>query len=39
MRFNHVKRALTEGKVQYGTNFGQLRSQEVLRILAAAGFH
>ncbi len=36
---NHVKRALKEGKVQYGTNFGQFRSQDVLRILAQAGFH
>jgi 2-dehydro-3-deoxyglucarate aldolase/4-hydroxy-2-oxoheptanedioate aldolase len=39
MRPNPVKIALAEGKVQYGTNFGQLRSQEVLKILAAAGFH
>lgn len=38
MRPNPVKTALAEGKVQYGTNFGQLRSQEVLKILAAAGF-
>ncbi|MEP7367048.1 MAG: aldolase, partial [Acidobacteriota bacterium] len=36
---NHVKRALKEGKVQYGTNFGQFRSQDVLRILAQAGFN
>jgi 2-dehydro-3-deoxyglucarate aldolase/4-hydroxy-2-oxoheptanedioate aldolase len=36
---NHVKKALAEGKVQYGTNFGQFRSQDVLKILAAAGFH
>ncbi len=39
MRINHVKKALAEGKVQIGTNFGQLRSQEVAKILAAAGFH
>ncbi|MEZ5355850.1 MAG: aldolase/citrate lyase family protein [Bryobacteraceae bacterium] len=39
MRINLVKRALAEGKVQYGTNFGQFRSQDVLKILAQAGFH
>ena len=39
MRFNLVKRALAEGKVQYGTNFGQFRSQDVLKILALAGFN
>jgi 2-keto-3-deoxy-L-rhamnonate aldolase RhmA len=39
MAINHVKRALKEGKVQYGTNFGQFRSQDVLRIFAQAGFH
>jgi 2-keto-3-deoxy-L-rhamnonate aldolase RhmA len=39
MRINLVKRALAEGKVQYGTNFGQIRSQDVLKILATAGFH
>jgi 2-dehydro-3-deoxyglucarate aldolase/4-hydroxy-2-oxoheptanedioate aldolase len=39
MRTNLVKRALAEGRVQYGTNFGQIRSQEVLRTLALAGFH
>jgi 2-dehydro-3-deoxyglucarate aldolase/4-hydroxy-2-oxoheptanedioate aldolase len=39
MRRNLVKQALAEGKVQYGTNFGQLRSQDVLKILAKAGFH
>ncbi len=38
MRINAVKKALSEGKVQLGTNFGQLRSQDVVRILAAAGF-
>ncbi|MBM3739089.1 MAG: aldolase [Acidobacteria bacterium] len=39
MRINLVKKALAEGKVQYGTNFGQFRSQDVLRIFAQAGFH
>jgi 2-dehydro-3-deoxyglucarate aldolase/4-hydroxy-2-oxoheptanedioate aldolase len=39
MRINHVRRALREGKVQLGLNFGQLRSAEVPRLLAAAGFH
>jgi 2-dehydro-3-deoxyglucarate aldolase/4-hydroxy-2-oxoheptanedioate aldolase len=38
MRVNPVKQALKEGKVQYGTNFGQIRSQEVIKMLAAAGF-
>jgi 2-keto-3-deoxy-L-rhamnonate aldolase RhmA len=39
MRKNLVKQALAEGKVQLGTGFGQLRSPEIPRILAAAGFH
>ena len=39
MRKNTVKEALAEGKVQLGTGFGQLRSPEIPRILAAAGFH
>lgn len=39
MRVNPVKRALKEGKVQLGCGFGQIRSPEVARILAAAGFH
>ncbi|HLJ49296.1 MAG TPA: aldolase/citrate lyase family protein [Bryobacteraceae bacterium] len=39
MRINTVKKALAEGKVQLGTGFGQLRSQDVARILAAAGFN
>jgi 2-dehydro-3-deoxyglucarate aldolase/4-hydroxy-2-oxoheptanedioate aldolase len=39
MRKNTVKQALAEGKVQYGTGFGQLRSPEIPRVLAAAGFH
>jgi len=39
MRVNTVKRALAEGKVQLGTAFWQMRSPEVARLLAAAGFH
>ena len=39
MRVNAVKQALAAGQVQLGTNFGNLRSQDVARILAAAGFH
>src|SRR6202162_4624630 len=39
MKINLVKKALAEGKVQLGTGFAQLRSQDVVRILAAAGFH
>ena len=39
MKINHVKTALAEGKVQLGTGFAQLRSQDVVRILAAAGFN
>lgn len=39
MKINTVKQALTEGRVQLGTGFAQLRSPEVARILAAAGFH
>jgi len=39
MRKNTVKEALREGKLQLGTGFGQLRSPEIPRILAAAGFH
>ena len=38
MKINHVKKALAEGKVHLGTGFAQLRSQDVVRILAAAGF-
>jgi 2-dehydro-3-deoxyglucarate aldolase/4-hydroxy-2-oxoheptanedioate aldolase len=34
-----VKQALAEGKLQLGTGFGQLRSPEIPRILANAGFH
>jgi len=39
MSINLVKKALAEGKTVYGTNLGQLRSQDVLKILAQAGFH
>jgi 2-keto-3-deoxy-L-rhamnonate aldolase RhmA len=39
MHINHVKHALKEGKLQAGCSFGMLRSPEVARILAAAGFH
>ena len=35
---NRVKHALAEGKVQLGTGFGQIRSVEVPKALAAAGF-
>jgi 2-dehydro-3-deoxyglucarate aldolase/4-hydroxy-2-oxoheptanedioate aldolase len=38
MRKNNVKCALAQGKVQMGTGFGQLRSAEIPRMLAAAGF-
>jgi 2-keto-3-deoxy-L-rhamnonate aldolase RhmA len=38
MRINRVKQALREGKLQLGCGFAQLRSTEVTRILAAAGF-
>src|SRR4051794_38665286 len=36
---NPVKQALQAGKIQLGMNFGQLRSSEIPRLLAAAGFH
>jgi len=39
MHKNTVKQALAEGKIQLGTGFGQLRSPEIPRILAAAGFN
>ena len=39
MFINLVKQALAEGKVQIGTSYGIIRSPEVGRILAAAGFH
>jgi 2-keto-3-deoxy-L-rhamnonate aldolase RhmA len=38
MLVNKVKRALREGKVQLGTSYGLLRSSDVARVLAAAGF-
>ena len=38
MRINSVKQALAAGRVQLGCGFGQLRSQDVARILADAGF-
>src|SRR5260370_38813262 len=38
MRVNSVKQALKEGKLQLGCSFSQLRSPEVVKILAAAGF-
>lgn len=39
MRINSVKNNLKSGKLQIGCAFGQIRSTEVARILAAAGFH
>src|SRR5260370_896910 len=39
MRKNTVKQALADGKLQLGAGFGQLRSPEIPKILAAAGFH
>src|ERR1700734_777430 len=39
MQINSVKQALKAGKLQLGMNFGQLRSPEIPRLLAAAGFH
>ncbi|MDP8981224.1 MAG: aldolase/citrate lyase family protein [Acidobacteriota bacterium] len=39
MRINPVKHALAAGKTQLGCGFAQLRSPDVARILAAAGFH
>src|SRR5271170_558606 len=39
MHPNAVKQALKAGKLQLGMNFGQLRSPEIPRLLAAAGFH
>jgi 2-dehydro-3-deoxyglucarate aldolase/4-hydroxy-2-oxoheptanedioate aldolase len=38
MKTNTVKQALRAGQLQLGTAFQQLRSQDVARILAAAGF-
>ena len=39
MRVNNVKKALAEGKIQFGCAFAQFRSPEVARILATAGFN
>jgi 2-keto-3-deoxy-L-rhamnonate aldolase RhmA len=39
MRENSVKKALKAGHLQIGCGFTQLRSPEVIRALAAAGFH
>jgi len=36
---NTVKQALKAGKIQYGCNLGQFRSQDVVKIVAAAGFN
>jgi 2-keto-3-deoxy-L-rhamnonate aldolase RhmA len=38
MRVNIVKQALKEGKLQVGCGFGQIRSVDVAKMLAAAGF-
>ena len=38
MRANLVKQNLRAGKLQLGTGFGQLRSPEIAKMLAAAGF-
>lgn len=38
MKQNTVKQALRDGRVQLGTGYQQLRSQDVIRALAAAGF-
>lgn len=38
MKQNSVKQALRDGRVQLGTGYQQLRSQDVIRALAAAGF-
>jgi 2-dehydro-3-deoxyglucarate aldolase/4-hydroxy-2-oxoheptanedioate aldolase len=38
MKINRVKHALAEGRTQIGTGYGQLRSPEAVRILAATGF-
>jgi len=38
MRINSVKKALKEGRLQLGCGFAQLRSAEVAKLLAAAGF-
>jgi 2-keto-3-deoxy-L-rhamnonate aldolase RhmA len=39
VHLNTVKHALKAGKLQLGMNFGQLRSPEIPRLLASAGFN
>lgn len=39
MRINPVKKALAEGRLQLGCGWSNLRSPNIARILAAAGFH
>ena len=39
MQINQVKLALRRGDLQLGVSFGQLRSAEIPRLLAKAGFH
>src|ERR1043165_3066612 len=39
MQSNSVRHALRAGKFQLGMNFGVLRSPEIPKLLAAAGFH
>ncbi|MCU1261464.1 MAG: hypothetical protein JWO80_4349 [Bryobacterales bacterium] len=39
MKINSVKQALKAGTLQLGTGYWQIRSPEIARILAAAGFH
>lgn len=39
LRKSILKAALQAGQPQYGCGFGQFRSQEVIKLLAAAGFH
>ncbi|MDP2999194.1 MAG: aldolase/citrate lyase family protein [Bryobacterales bacterium] len=39
MRINYVKKALKEGRPQYGCGFSQFRCPDVARVLAAAGFN
>jgi 2-keto-3-deoxy-L-rhamnonate aldolase RhmA len=39
MLTNSVKLALRQGKPQFGCQFGQMRSPEIVRLLKAAGFH
>lgn len=39
MRTNEVRHALKAGQLRLGVNFGQLRSAEIARLFAKAGFH